>query len=767
MNVKTLSRMTSDFCRVRIASLVPPLECRGLESYLLKLIERRTKPPKVLGRYQWGEIAADAGAAESLTEIVCKVLTPVLDMLSREIPRLPIAKAAAQREKRRRAARVEAAGGRVEGDRSSDQVASSLNKRRRGVKPRPVIEFPEPLFDDWDEPKSFQDALNLHMRRFGDTAWALYAAIVRPNEVFDRKTLSTWRTGLRRPRGTESFKILARIERRYRLAPEYFKGKLDHPARSALGFQPVGIGQSERRRLAWHLPDDFNDRPLPEQEEILEWVRKVVVSGATDFRSYQATAMKSRFGLRFRGLVGQALRQRGSNGIPADASVSDVAIEIKEARVDAPPELHREMKQLLDFKTATLGAAGYKRNGVWGAATAAQKVEHLGLMLGAIAASPSGAVRGYGVPLSQITLGLLISPAVWDWYLTWREARRGFFTNWEVDMLRLALALTREETGWLRQNSSIAEKVTPIEGLVSVSDVASFKKNWVAACDALHIHAGVRVKEIARVARVHRDPFEPILPILEADSPVAEYRKIADEVLRLAPDPVRYPVAAAETARSLLLLRLGLHLGVRQKNLRQLLFCPRGRAPLTERQMIDRRRGELRWSDRDGGWEVVIPSIAFKNSTSSYFGNKPYRLLLPDLAGLYGHLEAYMSRHRQVLLRRAPDPGTFFIKTVKATSANAEYDQSAFYEAWRLTIQRYGVFNPYTGRGAIKGLLPHGPHNVRDVLATHILKKTGSFEQASYAIQDTPDMVAKHYGRFLPQDKAALAAKVLNKAWED
>ena len=35
----------------------------------------------------------------------------------------------------------------------------------------------------------------------------------------------------------------------------------------------------------------------------------------------------------------------------------------------------------------------------------------------------------------------------------------------------------------------------------------------------------------------------------------------------------------------------------------------------------------------------------------------------------------------------------------------------------------------------------HGPHNVRDVLATHILKKTGSYEQASYAIQDTADTV--------------------------
>jgi hypothetical protein len=47
-----------------------------------------------------------------------------------------------------------------------------------------------------------------------------------------------------------------------------------------------------------------------------------------------------------------------------------------------------------------------------------------------------------------------------------------------------------------------------------------------------------------------------------------------------------------------------------------------------------------------------------------------------------------------------------------------------------------------------------------------ILKQTGSYEQASYAIQDMPDMVAKHYGRFLPQDKAALAAKILNRVWE-
>ncbi|SDO00974.1 hypothetical protein SAMN05216328_1482 [Ensifer sp. YR511] len=77
-----------------------------------------------------------------------------------------------------------------------------------------------------------------------------------------------------------------------------------------------------------------------------------------------------------------------------------------------------------------------------------------------------------------------------------------------------------------------------------------------------------------------------------------------------------------------------------------------------------------------------------------------------------------------MLLAGAEDPGTLFVKTVKTKTKDASYDQTTFYEAWRTAIQRYGIYNPYTGRGAIKGLLPHGPHNVRDVLGTHILKRS-------------------------------------------
>ncbi|TIU00672.1 MAG: hypothetical protein E5W55_02275 [Mesorhizobium sp.] len=630
-----------------------------------------------------------------------------------------------------------------------------------------MVEFPEPLWIVWAEPEAFTDALKLHMERHGDSCWQLRRAIVRADESFDHKTFVSWLNGKRAPRSVASFEILGRIERRYRLPEGYFKAKLAHPVRAATGHQPTDITPAQRRRLAWHLPDDFDRRSPEEREEILEWVQRVIVSGGTDYRRFQALALRNRYAVRFPGILdGPIFRGAPSLSHETIDVEEDDFVGVSNTAIDASERLWREMAQLLDFKTTTLTAFGYQRVGVWGEETAAQKVEHFGLLFGALAAPPKSAIGGLGIPVASLTFAMLVFPSVWDWYLRWRERRRGFYTVWEVDMLRIALALTRGETGWLRQHPELAEHLAPVRGLVSEDQVVAARASWDDACNICHKHCAGRVKEIQRVAKVHRDPFEPIMPILESESPVGEYRKIADEIIRTMPDERRYPSAAAEAVRSFLLIRFGLHTGLRQKNLRQMLICPRGKLPTSERQLADMKIGELRWSERDRGWEVFIPSVAFKNANSSYFGDKPFRLVLPNVGDLYHYIDAYVDRHRARLIRDASDPGTFFVKTVKVTSTSAAYDQNTFFEAWRLIIQRYGIYNPYTGRGVIKGLLPHGPHNIRDVLATHILKKTGSYEQASYAIQDTPEMVAKHYGRFLPQDKAALAARILNQVWE-
>jgi hypothetical protein len=644
------------------------------------------------------------------------------------------------------------------------QTLGTTKLKRARLRP-PIAEFPEPVSGEWDDPPSFSEAIDLHIRRHRDSPKRLHRAITCEGDTFDWATIRSWRRGDKEPRSAASLEMLSRIEARYRLPSGYFRSKLSHKTRATTGMSLRGIRGSERRRLVWHLPDDFDRRPPAERQEILEWVRRVIISGSTEYRRFQALAIKDRYALR---LASDVEDQPGSPSDLEDEAVAEEEDpEQASAKSAAPLRLQEEFAALLKFKTTTLVDVGFKRSGVWGRETALQKEEHLGLLFGALAASPTGSVKGFGFPRGRLTFALLVFPSVWDWYVQWRERRRGFYTRWEVDMLRLALALTRKDYGWLRQSPHLADRLVAVRGLVGWDQVVEAKADWDAACDRLYAHGLARAREIERVARVHRDPFEPILPILEADSPLGEYRAITEEIVERLPDERRYPRCVAEAVRSFLMLRLGLHLGVRQKNLRQLIFQRRGGPPTPERQLETEKRGELRWSDRDSGWEVLIPASAFKNYGSSYFGKRPFRLVLPDLARLYEFIDDYLVRHRPRLLNGCEDPGTFFVKTVKATSKSAAYDQTTFYEAWRLTIARYGVFNPYTGRGVIRGLLPHGPHNLRDVLATHILKKTGSYEQASYAIQDTPETVAHHYGRFLPQDKAALAAQILNKAWQD
>lgn len=765
--IKTFQRKIDAYCLQRLHPIFSSDDAEALKAYLRRLIERRCGPPRTNGRTDWPIVSRLTGVDAELLATHHRALDPGFDAIIRwcRDGSLPEADRSVPRPRRVAAARKTAKPARAKEGEESRPSAIEPTASQRVSSGR--VEFPEPLFTEWIEPSGFAEALQLHMRRHGETYWVLHRSIVRPDEPTDKNTILSWMEGRRVPRSTDSFEVLGRIERRYRLPQGYFKAKLPHQARSCSGFDLSGIEPAERRRLAWHLPDDFNSLPFAKREEILEWVRRVIISGSTDYRKFQAAASKQRYAIRFPGVAyGGRVQRSGKIDV---ATEDDSAIEdpdLLSGVIDAPPALAMEMADLVRFKTSALTSIGFQRSGVWGEETASQKIEHLGLMFGALAASKSGEIQGGGVPLRHLTFGLLIFPGVWDWYLQWRESRRGFYTSWEVDMLRIALAITKEGTGWLRQHPELLTRVHAIPGLVSQNEIDYAREDWQGACEDFHKHASQRVKEIQRIARVHRDPFEPIMPVLEAESPVGEYRKITEEIIRLMPDEELYPRPAAEAVRSFLMLRLGLHLGLRQKNLRQLMLCPRGQIPRSERVLEKMKRGEIRWSDRDGGWEVLIPAVAFKNAHSSFFGDKPFRLILPDLLDLYRYIDAYVERHRAVLLRTAEDPGTFFVKTVKTTSTEAAYDITSFYEAWRLTIQRYGIYNPYTGRGVIKGLLPHGPHNVRDVLATHILKQTGSYEQASYAIQDTADMVAKHYGRFLPQDKSALAARILNQVWE-
>ncbi len=63
-----------------------------------------------------------------------------------------------------------------------------------------------------------------------------------------------------------------------------------------------------------------------------------------------------------------------------------------------------------------------------------------------------------------------------------------------------------------------------------------------------------------------------------------------------------------------------------------------------------------------------------------------------------------------------------------------------------------------------RGLLPFGPHSIRHVVATEIVKRTGSFEAAANVLLDSIDMVVRHYARFAPRDRYSHGWRVYARA---
>jgi hypothetical protein len=66
--------------------------------------------------------------------------------------------------------------------------------------------------------------------------------------------------------------------------------------------------------------------------------------------------------------------------------------------------------------------------------------------------------------------------------------------------------------------------------------------------------------------------------------------------------------------------------------------------------------------------------------------------------------------------------------------------------------------------GVPQKLLPFGPHSIRHVVATDIVKQTGSFEVAANVLLDSIDMVTKHYARFAPRDRYSHGWRVYARA---
>jgi len=609
---------------------------------------------------------------------------------------------------------------------------------------------------------AFAIALDYCLAAHHDTPSSLLASLGREYNRDVSRVLSDWRRAKAHPVHQTSHETLSKVEQHYQL-PNHMFANLLGEERGPLARLIHNTIPSQQTALKWHIPNNFDDLSPKQRTRIMNWAKTNILPCATDYGRYQSRVSQIRFSVVFPSL----LKKHGGRTPKGFMHLSPWATGKRGSygTIEATPELAREIEDLVAFRTNALPPRGLLRAGRWRFSTAGYQVRRYGELFGALAAAPLSNAAGLGVPLSRLTCALLVFPSVWDWYLRWREQRRGgFFTEMERSLLYEAKAATRDPTGWLRQNPRMAKRLLPIPGLVSGRDIASAVRNWERYCDRMFNYASSRALEVHRQCRTHRDPFTPILACLEAEKPLVEYKRIGDEILRLLPE-METRLKRASALRNYVMFRIALHLGIRQRNLRELLLCPKGQRPRSLQRLDQLERGELRWNRDLRKWVAIVPASAFKNRTSTFFQGRPWELALPNLEGLYDKLEEYFQVARPCLIHGEDDPHTVLVRFAGRAEGRAEFDLQGFYAAWKRMIQIFGIYNPFTKRGAIKGLLPHGPHCARDILATHILKETCSYELAAFAIQDNTESVMRHYGRFLPKEKAAQAAEVLNKVW--
>lgn len=580
--------------------------------------------------------------------------------------------------------------------------------------------------------------------------------------TFNLKSLiNWWRSGLSGPQRGKSLNLVESIERHFELPVGHLSNLLRRSS-SAL-FQEIKERYvSMHYVIRWHIPTDFDERSEVERQQIVDWLGENILPCNTEYGKYMREANLLKYALVFptlpHSLGGHKLKDTTSQRSRA------VRKAVTAKNIRAPDEVVKEVTDLAKYNTAPIAPGGYLRRRMWRDPTMRSDIRRCGSVLGLLAAAPEGRIKGRGTPLDKLTLGLFVFPALWDWYLHWNLERRGFFTNSDQLALHTAKVLTRPKTGWLRQHPELASKLKPIDELVTIADIREASANWNAACDITYEYARSRRLELNSVVRSHRDACMPILPVLTSKNPLREYKKIGDEILRWMPDEAESPVQMSTHVRDYLVFRLALHLGLRSRNLRELLLCKPGQPHRSVRTLEHLRQGELRWNQDARIWEAFIPAVAFKNGNSSFFKGRPFHMTLPDVQGLYRWMRRYVEIDRPRLLDGQTDPGSLFVRAHR-DGVHPTYDETSFGKLWSTFTLRYGIYNPYTNRGAIKGLLGHGPHAIRSVLATHLLKKTGSYELASYAIQDTVKEVMKHYSRFLPHEKLARAADELNKVW--
>jgi hypothetical protein len=174
-NSPITERMVSDYCRKRIAPHLLPVHTEALRKFLIAAVDTGAGIPKYAGRYDWQSMSMITNVPHDMLVGAGRHIVPLLDAIGRsartstkrssvETPAAAKPPAAKSDPAPRRSLDVtdranRVLSGAVEPQAKPAEEAPKIVRPKRQYHRRPVVEFPEPLWTEWDDVDGFRRCL--------------------------------------------------------------------------------------------------------------------------------------------------------------------------------------------------------------------------------------------------------------------------------------------------------------------------------------------------------------------------------------------------------------------------------------------------------------------------------------------------------------------------------------------------------------------------------------------------------------------------------
>ena len=526
------------------------------------------------------------------------------------------------------------------------------------------------------------------------------------------QTVINWARGRKAPdRRFEP--LVARIETVLGLEPGQLISRIVR-ARLGAGRLPIALFPARlhgpkyarlRARIAKYLPDDIRFRALVEAQRIVSEACERC-EREEEHGSAHGNLIRARYALK---------------DWPAKA-----AAEFERLRLFKQPIIADE--DTINLKPWSDYTVSFRRGQVGG---------YYGFRL-------SDAAGDWRVGPDELSLALFADARSVQAYIDFKSARvakahgldKKGVTGADADLMGLGAQFFRKD-GFVRRDKAMRAAL----GYGAKPNAA-----WIAYCEKKVADYKERARKLRANAARTRDPHAAVKAILRLDEPLSAIKLLVDGL----DHDYRKTRAGSKTAAELLQDQIYVQMQA------QAPF--RSGTTVTLEYRAD-NTGHLR---RDAlGWYLMAPKELFKNGDGQALEHDFYRRLV-DQWGFYARLEQFLANERFVLLQRLASPYLFVyaVEQLPKILAAARRPRliyaplkAALAGRVRAFTARHLGWNKKSGTG-IEGIKSFSPSGFRHIVATSVVKRSGSFKEAADVIADSEPVTRLHYAQYRPSDRA-------------